>query len=88
MSQAAICRGFRQLLVRELCLKDFHSDGRISVRRQKAWTKQDEAVLLEMRAAAASWEAIAAFLDRTKMSVEVRAAEIKRRNADISCEAS
>jgi hypothetical protein len=51
------------------------------VRRRKAWTKQDEAKLLEMPAAGASWAAIAASLDRTKMSVEVRAAEIKRRGA-------
>ncbi|WP_354211617.1 MULTISPECIES: hypothetical protein [unclassified Bradyrhizobium] len=49
------------------------------MRRRKAWTKQEEAKLLEMGAAGASWEAIAASLERTKMSVEVRAAEIKRR---------
>ncbi|OSI23438.1 hypothetical protein [Bradyrhizobium canariense] len=51
------------------------------MRRRKTWTKQDEAKLLEMRAAGAPWEAIAESLDRTKMSVEVRAAEIKRRGA-------
>ena len=46
----------------------------------QAWRKQDEAKLLEMRAAGATWEAIAESLDRTKMSAEVRAAEIKRRD--------
>ncbi|MET4235160.1 hypothetical protein ACVWXN_000073 [Bradyrhizobium sp. i1.4.4] len=51
------------------------------MRHRKAWTKEDEAKLLEMRAAGAPWEAIAVSLDRTKMSVEVRAAEIKRRGA-------
>ncbi|MCK1339775.1 hypothetical protein IVB38_28185 [Bradyrhizobium sp. 38] len=56
------------------------------MRRRKAWTKQDEATLLEMRAVGASWEAIAESLGRTKMSVEVRAAEIKRRNPGATCE--
>ena len=50
------------------------------MRRRKARTKQDEAKLLEMGAAGAL-EAIVESPDRTKMSVEVRAAEIKRRGA-------
>jgi len=53
---------------------------RSPVRRRKARTKQDEAKLLEMGAAGAL-EAIVESPDRTKMSVEVRAAEIKRRGA-------
>lgn len=58
------------------------------MRRRKPWTKRDEALLLEMRAAGASWPTIANFLDRTIVSVEVRAAEIKRRTLDAACEAS
>lgn len=56
------------------------------MRRRKAWTDEEEATLLAMRAAGSSWEAIAESLDRTKMSVEVRAAEIKRRNPGVTCD--
>ncbi|MGY4408761.1 DNA-binding NarL/FixJ family response regulator [Bradyrhizobium sp. LB7.1] len=56
------------------------------MRRRKAWTDKEEATLLEMRAAGASWKAIAESLDRTKMSVEVRAAEIRRRNPGVTSE--
>ena len=52
------------------------------MRTRKAWTEWEETLLLEMRAGGASWEEIANVLGRTRMSVEVRAAEIKRRAAD------
>lgn len=42
------------------------------------WSEQDKAQLRKMRAAGSSWSEIAQALGRSQMSVEVRAAEIKR----------
>ena len=45
----------------------------------KAWLPEDEAKLLDMRAAGESWAVIAKALGRTQASVQSRAGAIQRR---------
>ncbi|UPK31452.1 helix-turn-helix domain-containing protein [Bradyrhizobium sp. 195] len=47
--------------------------------KRRRWSADEEAKLLRMKASGKSWPEIAEELGRTQMSVEVRVAEIKRK---------
>lgn len=47
--------------------------------RRRRWSADEEAKLLRMKASGRSWPEIAEELGRTQLSVEVRVAEIKRK---------